>query len=219
MQTFFSKMPEISGLAFVVVLHLSPCYPVSNFFRDREAFQTFAAELLKLLAEKKPDDPARIWVPGCATGEEAYSIAMLLSESATKLNFLPSIRVFATDVNQALIDQGRSGFYHEAITADVPEERLRQFLCNESAGYRLRRDVREMVTFGLHDLLKDPPSSHLDLISCRNLLTYFDCEAQRRSLEIGPGQSCPDPPAPQSGRDEPALSIAVTGRGGSDHSS
>ena len=157
---------------------------VTNFFRDQEAFQAVQAELPKLFADKNPDDQVRVWVPGCATGEEAYSIAMVLSEYASKLNASPQIQVFATDLDQGSINVARAGIYPDTITADVSEERLRLFFTKESTGYRVRRGMRETVLFALHDLLKDPPFSRIDLISCRNLLIYLDREAQRRVFEI-----------------------------------
>jgi two-component system, chemotaxis family, CheB/CheR fusion protein len=125
-----------------------------------------------------------VWVPGCATGEEAYSIAILLSEAGGKLPAFPGVKLFATDVDQGSIDIGRAGLYSDAIATDVSAERLRLFFSKESAGYRIKRGVREMVFFGLHDLLKDPPFSNLDLVSCRNLLIYLDPVAQRRTFEI-----------------------------------
>jgi two-component system CheB/CheR fusion protein len=137
-----------------------------------------------LLADKKPADEIRVWVPGCATGEEAYSMAILLSEATAKLAAFPSIKVFATDVDQGSIEVGRAGLYSAAITADVSPERLRRFFSKESAGYRVKRGIRETVFFAQHDLLKDPPFSNLDLVSCRNLLIYLDAAAQRRIFQI-----------------------------------
>jgi chemotaxis methyl-accepting protein methylase len=157
---------------------------VTNFFRDQEAFQAVQSELSKLFADKNSDHQVRVWVPGCATGEEAYSIAMVLSEYASRLSAPPQIQVFATDLDQGSINVARAGFYPDTITADVSEERLRVFFTKESAGYRVRRGMRETVLFALHDLLKDRPFSRTDLISCRNLLIYLDREAQRRAFEI-----------------------------------
>ena len=157
---------------------------VTNFFRDQEAFQALQAELPKLFADKTPEDQVRVWVPGCATGEEAYSIAMVLSEYASKLNAPPPIQVFATDLDQGSINVARAGIYPDAIAADVSAERLRLFFTKESTRYRIKRGMRETVLFALHDLLKSPPFSRIDLISCRNLLIYFDREAQRRAFEI-----------------------------------
>jgi two-component system CheB/CheR fusion protein len=164
----------------VMALRQDLLAPITNFFRDQEAFDALAAELPKLLADKTPGDQIRVWVPGCATGEEAYSIAILLSESAAKLKAPLSLQVFATDLDQGSINVGRAALYPGTITADVSEERLRLFFSKESAGYRLKRSMRETVIFALHNMLTDPPFSCLDLISCRNLLTYFDRKTQRR---------------------------------------
>ena len=157
---------------------------VTNFFRDQEAFQALQAELPKLFADKSPGDQVRVWVPGCATGEEAYSIAMVLSEHASKLNAPPQMQVFATDLDRGSIDLARAGHYPDTIAADVSEVRLRLFFTKESAGYRVKRAMRETILFAVHDLLKDPPFSRIDLISCRNLLIYLDRDAQRRAFEI-----------------------------------
>jgi two-component system CheB/CheR fusion protein len=156
---------------------------VTNFFRDQDAFHALQAELPRLFASKKPGEQVRVWVPGCATGEEAYSIAILLSEYAAKLNGPPQIQVFATDLDDRSINIARTGFYPDAISADVSEERLRLFFFKESRGYRVNRGVRETLLFALHDLLKDPPFSRLDLVSCRNLLIYLNREAQRRAFD------------------------------------
>ena len=123
-------------------------------------------------------------MPGCATWEEAYSIAIILSEYAGKLSAPPQIQILATDLDQGSINVARAGFYPDAITTDVSEERLRLFFTKESTGYRIRRGMRETVLFAVHDLLKDPPFSRIDLISCRNLLIYLDREAQRQVFEI-----------------------------------
>jgi two-component system, chemotaxis family, CheB/CheR fusion protein len=164
----------------VMALRQDLLAPITNFFRDQEAFDALAAELPKLFADKFPGDQMRVWVPGCATGEEAYSIAILLSEGAAKLKAPLSMQVFATDLDQGSINVGRAALYPETITADVSEERLRLFFFKEPSGYRLKRNMRETMVFALQDLLTDPPFSCLDLISCRNLLIYFDRETQRR---------------------------------------
>jgi two-component system CheB/CheR fusion protein len=186
-----SNIEELSYLAFlrlhpheVMALRQNLLAPITNFFRDQEAFDALAAELPKLFADKTPGDQMRVCVPSCATGEEACSIASLLSEGAAKLKAPLSMQVFATDLEQGSINVGRAALYPGTITADVSEECLRLFFSKESAGYRLKRSVRETVVFVLQDLLKDPPFSCLDLISCRNLLIYFDREAQRRAFDI-----------------------------------
>ena len=155
---------------------------VTNFFRDRDAFAALTKYIPQLFAGKGPQDTVRVWGAGCATGEEAYSVAMLLSEHARTLDAPPLLQVFATDLDEAAIRVARDGLYPEVITADVSEERLRRFFAKEHRGYRIRREVREMVLFALHDVLKDSPFSRLDMISCRNLMIYLNREAQARLL-------------------------------------
>jgi len=156
---------------------------VTNFFRDRDAFKALDQHLPALVAGKDQGEAVRVWVPACATGEEAYSLAMLLLEHAHSLESPPSLQIFGCDLDEQAIQVARAGLYPEAIVADVSEERLRRFFTKERGGYRVRREVREMVLFAAHDLLKDPPFSRMDLISCRNLLIYLNREAQMRVLE------------------------------------
>ena len=156
---------------------------VTNFFRDRDAFDALGARLEELFRGKSHGHAIRVWVPACATGEEAYSIAMLLLEYAQTLDSAPALQVFACDLNDEAIQSARGGHYTESIAADVSDERLRRFFVKEHDGYRVRREVREMVLFATHDLLKDAPFSRMDLISCRNLLIYLDREAQQRVLD------------------------------------
>ncbi len=156
---------------------------VTNFFRDRDAFEALEQNIGAVFANKRPADSVRVWVPACATGEEAYSIAMLLLEQARKLDAPPSLQVFACDLDEEAIQQARAGLYPETITADVSGDRLRSFFIKDHRGYRVRRELREMVLFAVHDLLKDAPFSRMDLISCRNLLIYLNREAQNRVFE------------------------------------
>jgi two-component system, chemotaxis family, CheB/CheR fusion protein len=156
---------------------------VTNFFRDRDAFVAVAQQIPFLFAGKEPNDSVRVWVPACATGEEAYSFAMLLLEHASRIECPPSFQVFACDLDEEAIRTARAGHYPETIAADVSEERLRRFFVKERIGYRVRREIREMVLFAAHDLLKDPPFSRMDLISCRNLLIYLNRDAQQRLLD------------------------------------
>jgi len=157
---------------------------VTNFFRDREGFEALEAMLPDLFKGKSPGDQVRVWVAACATGEEAYSIAMLLTEYASRLSSPPQIQIFATDIDELAIETARTGIYPESIATDVSEERLRRFFTRQSGGYQVKRSVREIVLFALHDLLKDSPFSRLDLISCRNLLIYLDRDAQGRVFDI-----------------------------------
>ena len=157
---------------------------VTNFFRDEQAFAALARLLPRIFNAKGPDDIVRVWVPACATGEEAYSIAILVSEYSRKLDSPPLVQIFATDLHDGSIQAARNGLYPDAITADVSEERLRRFFVKEMNGYRVRPEIREMVMFAIHDLLKDSPFSRLDLISCRNLLIYLDRSVQARAFDI-----------------------------------
>lgn len=157
---------------------------VTNFFRDRESFSALEALIPQLFEGKTQSDSVRVWIPACATGEEAYSIAMLLLEHARTLDLSPALQVFACDLDEEAIAKARAGHFPEAITADVSEDRLRKFFTKDHAGYRVRRELREMVLFAAHDLLKDAPFSRMDLISCRNLLIYLNRSAQKRAFDI-----------------------------------
>ncbi|HKO51576.1 MAG TPA: chemotaxis protein CheB [Polyangiaceae bacterium] len=155
---------------------------VTNFFRDRTAFEALQAQIPELFRGKTQADTVRVWVPACASGEEAYSIAMLLSEHARTLETPPTLHVFATDLDEAVLTEARNGLYPAAIANDVSAERLGRFFVKEPRGYRVRRELREMLLFAVHDLLKDSPFSRLDLLSCRNLLIYLDRAAQARAF-------------------------------------
>jgi two-component system CheB/CheR fusion protein len=158
---------------------------VTNFFRDREAFQFLEEEVAsRLLAGKTIGDQVRVWSVGCATGEEAYSLAMVLLEQTDQMDYAPTIQIFASDISEEALARAREGVYPEAIAADVAPERLRRFFQKEPGGYRVKKEVREMVLFAPHDLLKDPPFSRIDLIACRNLLIYLKREAQRQVFEL-----------------------------------
>jgi two-component system, chemotaxis family, CheB/CheR fusion protein len=158
---------------------------VTNFFRDADCFNALNEQLEELFKGKSANDALRVWVPACATGEEAYSLAMMLSDKARELDAPPMIQIFATDLDEQAIKAAREGSYPRTIEADLSEDRLRRYFVKESTGgYRVRRELREMVLFAQHDLLKDAPFSRLDLVSCRNLLIYLNREAQQRVLEI-----------------------------------
>ncbi len=158
---------------------------VTNFFRDAEAFAALATAVVpQLFAGKTSADTVRVWVAGCATGEEAYSLAMLLCEYADQLTDAPKLQIFASDINEEAIRQARDCRYDEALAADVSPERLRRFFHQEGNAYRVKKELREMVLFAPHNLLRDPPFSRLDLITCRNLMIYFNRETQERVLEI-----------------------------------
>jgi two-component system CheB/CheR fusion protein len=157
---------------------------VTNFFRDAECFAALDEHLAQMFRGKGPNDTIRVWVTACASGEEAYSIAILLAERAREMDAPPMIQIFATDLDEEAIKVAREGSYPSLIEADVSEERLRRYFVKEHHGYRVRREMREMILFAQHDLLKDSPFSRLDLVSCRNLLIYLGRDAQRRLFEI-----------------------------------
>ncbi|KLI97370.1 chemotaxis protein CheB [Luteimonas sp. FCS-9] len=156
---------------------------VTNFFRDREAFEALERDVIPGLFDTQENGP-RVWVPGCASGEEAYSIAILLADHADNLPSPRSFQVFASDIDEHAIAAGRAGVYPEAILTDVPPARLRQFFSKEQNRYRINKVIRDRVLFALHNVLRDPPFSRVDLISCRNLLIYLDRDIQVRLLEM-----------------------------------
>ncbi len=156
---------------------------VTSFFRDRPVFDALSSELLpRLLAQRADDVPLRIWAPGCATGEEAYSLAMCLIESMETAKKTVPVRVFATDVSESAIETARAGLYPPSIAADVSPERLNRFFTRVDGHYRVTKAVRDLCIFARHDVSRDPPFSRLDLILCRNLLIYLDAPLQRRLL-------------------------------------
>lgn len=159
---------------------------VTNFFRDRAVFHELEHEIIpRLFRGKEAGDPVRVWVAACATGEEAYSIAMLLSEYAENASNPPrTIQVFASDIDEKAITIARNGYYDDTIVADVSPERLDRFFVKEEDHYRVKKSLRENVLFAQHNLLRDPPFSKLDLISCRNLLIYLNRNTQESVFEI-----------------------------------
>jgi len=156
---------------------------VSSFFRDREAFALFKHEILpKLLADKPDDYVFRVWVAACATGEEAYSIAILLCEFMAETQKEFKVQIYSTDLDEDAIAVARAGLYPPSITADVTPERLRRFFVKDVAGYRIKKEIREMVVFAIQNVTKDPPFTKLDVLSCRNLLIYLEPELQDRLM-------------------------------------
>jgi two-component system, chemotaxis family, CheB/CheR fusion protein len=157
---------------------------VTNFFRDKTAFEALEHDILpSIFKGKKNGDQVRIWVAGCATGEEAYSVAMLCAERMQGMIDAPKVQIFATDIDEAAIAAAREGLYTLNDAADVSPERLRRFFTKEGDEYRIRREIRETVLFAIHNVIKDPPFSHLDLVTCRNLFIYLNHTAKKRVLE------------------------------------
>ncbi|WPH22495.1 CheR family methyltransferase [Variovorax paradoxus] len=158
---------------------------VTNFFRDADAFEALEREALPALIEgKQPGEQVRAWVAGCATGEEAYSLSMLLREQVDRQSKPLDLQVFATDIDERAIAVARKGLYARGIAEDISPSRLRQFFVADQDQYRVTTSVREPVLFAVHNLLRDPPFSRLDVICCRNLLIYLDRAAQGHVLEM-----------------------------------
>jgi two-component system, chemotaxis family, CheB/CheR fusion protein len=156
---------------------------VTKFFHDPNAFAALQATAIpKLLKHKGPNDQVRIWVPGCATGEEVYSIAILVKEAMERRRDAPKVQIFGTDIDPDAVSIARHGCYRK--TAGLSSERLRRWFVEEGGEYCPVREVREMCVFSIHSVVKDPPFSKLDLISCRNLLIYMDADLQDRVLQI-----------------------------------
>jgi two-component system CheB/CheR fusion protein len=154
---------------------------VTAFFRDPETFEVLRRRVFpELFASKGPDDIVRVWTPGCSTGEEAYSLAILLKEFAEDLGpEAPKLQIFATDIDDAAVATARSGRYPSSLLDGVTEaRRARYFLPGHDGSYSVSKDIRELCTFSAHSLIRDPPFSRIDLISCRNLLIYLDAELQ-----------------------------------------
>ncbi|TRZ99154.1 MAG: PAS domain S-box protein [Deltaproteobacteria bacterium] len=160
---------------------------VTGFFRDPSAFLALEEQVIpKLFAGKSDGDAIRVWSPGCSTGEEAYSLAILLAERQGALKRSYIVQVFATDIDPQAIATARAGLYPSSIAADVPPERLARFFTAEPDGsaYRVNKSIRDMLVFSEQDVIKDPPFSRLDLISCRNLLIYMGAELQKRLIPL-----------------------------------
>jgi len=158
---------------------------VTNFFRDKDVFEALETSVIPQLFEgKTAQDTLRVWVAGCASGEEAYSMAMLLTEHAAKIPHPPKIQIFASDVDKEAIAEARLGQYNTSIVLDVSEERLQRFFVKEDHTYRVRKELRELILFSPHNLLRDPPFSKLDLVSCRNVLIYLNRPTQVKVLQV-----------------------------------
>ncbi|MFI5029735.1 MAG: CheR family methyltransferase [Reyranellales bacterium] len=158
---------------------------VTNFFRDPQAFAALEEQVIPQLFEGKgPDDTVRVWVPGCSTGEEAYSIAILLREHMPTGQVAPKLQIFASDIDEQALQVARTGRYPATIARDIPANRLERYFVREDGTYRIASDLRELCLFSSHNLLRDAPFSKLDLVSCRNLLIYFTPELQNRLIPL-----------------------------------
>ncbi len=188
-----NELPDLN--AYVEFIHTHPeeipallrdlLITVTNFFRDADTFELLEKEVIPaLFTGKGPSDQVRVWSAGCASGEEAYSIAILLAEYADQLADPPKIQVFATDIDEHAIVEARDCRYPATISIDVSPERLRRFFIRMGDHYQVKKELREKVLFAVHNVIRDPPFSRVDLISCRNLLIYLNRTMQERVLEI-----------------------------------
>lgn len=158
---------------------------VTGFFRDADAFDSLARlVILKLFEERSPGDTVRIWVPGCSTGEEVFSIGMLVREHMVTLAEPPSVQIFATDIDEHALAVARAARYPEALLDGVSPERRQRFFITDGASCVMTKDVRELCIFSPHSVIRDPPFSRLDLISCRNLLIYFGADIQHQVIPL-----------------------------------
>ena len=158
---------------------------VTSFFRDSAVFDALDRDVIPaLLGRALVGDVLRIWVAGCATGEEAYSIAMLVDEHASRMRIRPEVQIFASDLDEDAIAKARDGVFPAAAATDLSDERIERFFWRESAHLRVRKELRDTILFTKHNVLQDPPFSRVDLISCRNLLIYLDRGMQNRVIDL-----------------------------------
>jgi two-component system, chemotaxis family, CheB/CheR fusion protein len=158
---------------------------VTSFFRDPEAFQSLKVNVLPRLLQSRGSSPLRVWVPACSTGEEAYTIAICILEYLGDMYRDDSVRIFGTDVNGGTVAVARAGVYSRGDLENVSPERLSRFFTQLPDGrWQMQKSVRDLCTFDKHDVLADPPLADMDLISCRNLLIYFDATLQERVVKF-----------------------------------
>ena len=168
---------EVQQLSQDILIH------VTRFFREPGSFETLTSRVLpKIIEHHGADDPVRIWVTGCSTGEEAYSFAMCLTEFLSARATEVAIQIFGTDISEAAIEHARSGIYPASIAADVSPERLRRFFTKVDHGYRVHKSIRDLCVFARQDVTRDPPFSRLDAILCRNVLIYMSTVLQQRLM-------------------------------------
>jgi two-component system, chemotaxis family, CheB/CheR fusion protein len=158
---------------------------VTSFFRDPQAFEILEQKVLPSLVEGKPEGAAlRLWVAGCSTGEEAYSLAILLREYLTLKKLRLTVQIFASDLDSRAIEQARAGLYPVGIAGDMTPDRLQRFFTKEDGSYRIKKEIRDLVVFATHNILTDAPFTKLDFLSCRNLLIYLEAKAQHKLFPL-----------------------------------
>jgi two-component system CheB/CheR fusion protein len=169
----------------VTILFRDLLIGVTSFFRDKDAFDVLANNILPEFLDKKPNNyTVRVWIPGCSSGEEAYSIAIILQEYIAASDKNMNIQIFATDVDEYAIERARSGQYPETVIDELGEEYCQRYFIKNDSYYRVKKSLRELVIFATQNLIQDPPFSKLDIICCRNLLIYFSPELQRNIFPI-----------------------------------
>ncbi|MBC8123221.1 MAG: PAS domain-containing protein [Gemmatimonadaceae bacterium] len=166
----------------VQALYRDVLISVTGFFRNPEVFEIVESTVLPAIGQDRGEVPIRIWVPGCATGEEVYSLAICVLEYLEAHPSQTRVQIFGTDISEEAIASGRAGLYHTSQVEGLSPERLRRFFVQSEGAYQISKQVRELCVFARHDLLADPPFSQMDLVSCRNLLIYFSLPAQKRVL-------------------------------------
>jgi two-component system CheB/CheR fusion protein len=158
---------------------------VTRFFREPESYEVLKNRILPArIGQMNSDGIFRVWVPGCSTGEEVYSLAIVIKECLAEVSSDIQLQVFGTDIDSAAIDKARQGLFPESIAADVSENRLKRFFIKEDGYYCIRKEIRDDTVFSVQDILNDPPFSRLNLLCCRNLLIYFEAEAQKRLIPL-----------------------------------
>jgi two-component system CheB/CheR fusion protein len=158
---------------------------VTSFFRDPEAFEYIKGQVVpKLLDHLKPQQSLRVWVPGCSTGEEVYSLVIILKECLAEAGKDLVLQVFGTDIDEVAVDKAREGLFPASIAAEVSPQRLQRFFNEEQGAYRVKKELRDPVVFSVQDVTKDPPFSKLDLLCCRNLLIYLNAAAQKKLIPL-----------------------------------
>jgi len=156
---------------------------VTEFFREPDSWAALARDVLPtLLQDKVPGDSVRVWIPGCATGEEAYSMGMVLLDTPQVLDQRLKVQIFATDIDDAALDQARKGLFSPAIEKTVAPARLQKFFVKSPEGYQVRKELRDTVVFARQNVVNDPPFSRMDIVSCRNLLIYMGPELQAQLI-------------------------------------
>ena len=168
----------------VTALYKDLLIGVTNFFRDPDAFEVLEKEAISEIVKTRKGGNIRVWVPGCATGEEAYSIAIIFAEMIEKSQKHFNIQIFGTDIDEDAIEYARAAIYPDSIAADTSKERLKRFFVKEDSTYKVKKQIREMLVFATQSLIKDPPFSKLDLVSCRNVLIYMDTVLQKKVLPM-----------------------------------